>query len=180
MDDTYLQGNSFVSCQQNIYATVTLLQDLGFNINQKKYVLIPTQNLEFLGFLLDSHLMTITLTARRKADILEVCSNLLKHNRPKIQFVSTVIGMVIAALPGVQHGALHYRILESEKTATLRQNAGDYNKRMTLSPLATVEIQWWLTNINSSCHFIHAPRQILSYTQMLVWMGGELQIPWPL
>ena len=28
MDDTYLQGNSFVSCQQNIYVTVTLLQDL--------------------------------------------------------------------------------------------------------------------------------------------------------
>ena len=101
--------------------------------------------------------MTITLTACRKADILEVCSNLLKHNSPKIRCVSTVIGMVIAALPGVQHGALHYRILESEKTAALHQNGGDYNKRTTLSPLATMEIQWWLTKINSSCHFIHAP-----------------------
>ena len=65
--------------------------------------------------------------------------------------------MVIAALPGVQHGALHYLIMESEKTAALHQNGGDYNKRMTLSSLATMEIQWWLTNINSSCHFIHAP-----------------------
>ena len=48
--------------------------------------------------------------------------------------MSTVIGMVIAALPGVQHGALHYRILESEKTDALCQNGGDYNKSMTLSP----------------------------------------------
>ena len=41
---------------------MTLLQDLGFNINQNKFVLIPTKQLEFLGFLLDSLLMTITLT----------------------------------------------------------------------------------------------------------------------
>ena len=32
MDDTYLQGDSFNSCQRNVYATVTLLQDLGFNV----------------------------------------------------------------------------------------------------------------------------------------------------
>ena len=34
MDDTYLQGDSFVSCQQNVYAPVNLLQDLGFNVNR--------------------------------------------------------------------------------------------------------------------------------------------------
>ena len=66
MDDTYLQGDSFVSGQRNVYATVNLLQDLGFNVNDKKPVFIPTQRLEFLGFILDSLLMTITLTARWK------------------------------------------------------------------------------------------------------------------
>ena len=28
---------------------------------------------------------------------------------------------------------------------------------MTLSPLATVEIQWWHTNVSTSHHFIRAP-----------------------
>ena len=71
--------------------------------------------------------------------------------------MSTVIGMIIAALPGVKHGALHYRTLESEKTAALRHNGDDYNGCMTLSPLATVEIQWWHTNVSTSHHFIHTP-----------------------
>ena len=44
------------------YATVTLLQNLGLNINEKKSVIIPTQTLEFLG-LLNSILMVTTLTA---------------------------------------------------------------------------------------------------------------------
>ena len=114
MDDTYLQGDSFVSCQRIMYATVNLLQDLGFNVNDKKSVIIPTQKLEFLGFILDSLLMTITLTASRKVDLLNSCSKLLQTSSRKIQVVSTVIGMIIAALPGVKHGALHYCTLETE------------------------------------------------------------------
>ena len=44
MDYTYLQGDSFDSCQRNVYATVNLLQDLGFNVNDKKSVFIPNKN----------------------------------------------------------------------------------------------------------------------------------------
>ena len=64
MDDSYLQGDSVSSCQNDIAATVSLLQALGFNINRRKSVLTPTQSLEFLGFILNSVNMTITLTPR--------------------------------------------------------------------------------------------------------------------
>ena len=104
MDDTYLQGDSIVFCQRNVYATV-------INVNDKKSVFIPTQTLEFLGFILDSLLMTITLTARRKVAFLNACSKPLQKSRQKMRAVFTVIGMIIAALPGVKHGALHYRSL---------------------------------------------------------------------
>ena len=128
------------TCQRNVYATVNLLQDLGFNVNDKISVFTPTQKLEFLGFILDSLLMTITLTARRKVALLDACSKLLQKSRQKIRVVSTVIVVIIAALPGVKHGAPHYRTLESEKTAALRHN-GD----------------WWHTNVSTSHHFIRAP-----------------------
>ena len=117
----------------------------------------PTQNLEFLGFILDSLLMTITLTVCRKVALLNACSKLLQKSCQKFWVVSTVIGMIIAALPGVKHGAIHYRILESEKTAALCNNGEDNNGCITLSPLATVKIQWWHTNISTSHHFIRAP-----------------------
>ena len=76
MDDSYLQGDSISSCQSNIANTVSLLQALGFNINRKKSVLTPTQSLEFMGFILNSVNMTITLTTRRKSNIEEVCTQL--------------------------------------------------------------------------------------------------------
>ena len=109
MDDTYLPGDSVTSCQRNVQHTVQLIQELGFNINETKSVLLPTQSLEFLGYILDSLTMTITLTSRRKTNIKEVCQKLLSNSSHKIRFVSAVIGMIIAALPAVKYGALHYR-----------------------------------------------------------------------
>ena len=42
MDDTYLQGDSFfISCQQNVYANVNLLQNLGFNVNDINWSTSP-------------------------------------------------------------------------------------------------------------------------------------------
>ena len=50
VDDSYLQGETFEECLQNITETVKLLQSLGFTIHPEKSVLKPTQKLTFLGF----------------------------------------------------------------------------------------------------------------------------------
>ena len=77
--------------------------------------------------------------------------NCYKSPVNKIWVVSTVISMIIAALPGVKHGALDYHTFESEKTAAL------YPPPPPPPPLATMEIHWWHTNISTSHHFICAP-----------------------
>ena len=63
---SYLQGETFEECLQNITETVKLLQFLGFTINPEKSVLKPTQQLTFLRFFLNSKAMTPTLTNTKK------------------------------------------------------------------------------------------------------------------
>ena len=164
MDDTYLQGDSVSACQRNVDDTVSLLQTLGVNINGKKSVLTPTQTLEFLGFLLDSVHMTITLTPRRKSNIAEVCAKLLLKTHLKIRFVSSAIGMIIAALPAVRHGALHYRAMERDKISALRDSGGDFDQLMTLSPAAGGEVRWWIAHVAHSQKFLHATYYLLLTT----------------
>ena len=157
MDDSYLLGDSVSSCRWNVRATVSLLQALGFNINERKSVLTPTQSLEFLGFIISSTTMALTLTPHRKSNIAEVCTKLLLHTRQKIRFVSSVIGMLIAALPAVRHGALHYRATEAAKNFALREHGGDFEALMMLSPEAGEEVRWWIANVSHSRKFLHAP-----------------------
>ena len=63
---SYLQGETFEECLQNITETVKLLQSVGFTINPEKSVLKPTQQLIFLRFFLNSKTMTLTLTNTKK------------------------------------------------------------------------------------------------------------------
>ena len=142
LDDSYLQGDSYSGCLRNITATTGLLTALGFKINHEKAVLTPTQTIKFLGFLLDYVQMVISLTAERKVCILAVCKSLRANNLLKIRDVASGIGSLVAALPGVSHGALHYQALERAKNAVLALHKGRFNKKMSLPPAALADVLW--------------------------------------
>ena len=78
--DSYLQGEDYDRCLENIIGTVRLLYTLGFVIHPKKSVLIPTQRLTFLGFILDSILMRIYMTPEKVNKVIGMCSKLLKRH----------------------------------------------------------------------------------------------------
>ena len=118
IDDSYLQGKTVAACRHNITDTVDMFQGLGFIIHPDKSVLVPTKKLKFLGFILDSQLMRVSLTVE-KADSLKAATQfLLSKNLPTIREVAEVIGRMVASFPGVQFGPLFYRQLENEKNSS--------------------------------------------------------------
>ena len=60
-DDSYLQGHTFSTSENNVNTTVDVLQFLGFTIHPEKSVLVPAQEIEFLGLVLNSVGMKIKL-----------------------------------------------------------------------------------------------------------------------
>ena len=77
IDDTYLQGETSEDCFQNVVDTVHMLQNLGFIVHQEKSVLRPSQQIVFLGFVLDSVNMTIRLTCEKAQRLKNFCTKLL-------------------------------------------------------------------------------------------------------
>ena len=161
IDDAYLQGDSYGACYNNVYETVSLFQKLGFTINLRKSVLHPAQKIDFLGFVLDSHLMTITLSQRRIDGIISACTILLQGHSYRIRHVASALGMLFASLSAVRHGALFYRAIERDKNAALRRNNGNFRTVMTLPVVAKNEILQWHNHIGSVHHFIHPPPPIM-------------------
>ena len=151
LDDTYLQGDSYTACLHNITKTTALLTALGFKVNFDKSVLLPAQRIKFLGFILDSVSMTISLPDKRRVRILALCKHLRVAAGLTIRVVASAIGTIVAALPGVSHGALHYRSLEQAKNSALASRNGNFNKRMSLPPDALADVLWWEQHICDSC-----------------------------
>ena len=99
--------------------TIALLDRVGLVIHPNKSGLYPIQKLVFLGFMLDSIKMIISLTHEKAQKIKEACEKLLQSPHPTIREVAGVIGMLTASFPGVMFGPLHYRHLDMGKTAAL-------------------------------------------------------------
>lgn len=69
LDDILWIGQDYESCKANVDSTISLLQSLGFIINEKKSNLTPNNRCRFLGFILDSKSMTLELPeSKRKKD----------------------------------------------------------------------------------------------------------------
>ncbi|XP_068739614.1 uncharacterized protein [Montipora capricornis] len=146
IDDSFLVGYTRSACELNIQHTVECFDSLGFVIHPEKSVLIPIQELEFLGFLLNSISMTIRLPPSKAAHVKSACENLLSETKVTIRELAHVIGLLVSSLPGVQFGRLHYRQLEKDKSRALQLCKGNYDGPVTLSNDSRSELEWWLDN----------------------------------
>ena len=150
VDDSYLQGDTYSECQQNVHDTIELLLSLGFTIHPDKSVLKPTQVIIFLGFVINSVEMTITLTTEKKEKIKELCECMLQNNKLSIRDVAKLIGNLVAAFEAVPMGQLYYRCLETQKIEALVQSQGDFDVPITLNKSSLLEVKWWHDNIDSA------------------------------
>ena len=158
IDDSYLQGDTQTDCQHNVDTTSQLFAKLGFWLHEDKSVFTPTQQLEFLGFVLNSISMTVSLTVAKAEKIKSSCKKLLSQPQSAIRAVAEVVGMLVASFPGVEMGPLYYRNLENDKIAALREHCGNYDGVMNISSASCQDLQWWINNVETACKPISKPK----------------------
>lgn len=107
--DSLLVASAYNDCENNITATVELFTNLGFTIHPDKSILKPTQEIEFLGFWINSLTMTVRLPTTKATKVQSACQELLDSNQATIRNVAHVLGVLVSSLPAVQYGALYYR-----------------------------------------------------------------------
>ena len=70
-DDILISGRTKTECLQKAKKVMTLLQECNFTINMKNSILGPTQQIEFLGLILDSIQMKVFLPEPKVLDLIE-------------------------------------------------------------------------------------------------------------
>ena len=156
---------TYEKCENNIQHTREILENLGFTIHPQKSILTPTQELIFLGFIINSKTMTLTITSEKKEKIYNQCLKLYISSVNTIRDVASVIGNLVAAMQAAPYGLMHYRYMEIDKIAALKLNNGNFERKMTLSKEAKIELKWWMDNIkNVSRSLIPIPIDCIIYT----------------
>ncbi len=150
IDDIIIMDSSFDACIEATIATIKLLDALGFVINVKKSAFIPEKCIQYLGFIINTETMLITLPLSRREKIVDISNNLLTRSHITILEVASLVGLLVSTFPAVTFGPLYYRALERDKIIALKIAQGDFDQLMYLSEAAIADIHWWIDNINSS------------------------------
>ncbi|MEW8548334.1 MAG: reverse transcriptase domain-containing protein [Candidatus Thiodiazotropha sp.] len=165
IDDSLLVGDTFEECKENIFDTVHLMSKLGFIVHKTKSVLVPTQNIVFLGNVIHSLDMTVTLPYEKVHLIVQECLSLSRKSYETIRKVARVIGLLISTFSAVEYGPLHYREIEKEKIQALKMSKGDFDCKMQVSESMKIDLIWWINNLASQKRYIdHGNPQIVITT----------------
>lgn len=147
IDDFLIIADSKEKCQKQADEVISLLTFLGFILNREKSDLIPKNACKFLGMILNSANMTIELPTEKRGKIKKFVSSTLLKEKITIQKLSELIGVLVAACPGMAYGWLFYKELETQKRNALLIHNNDTSKSINLTKNAKKELEWWDSQI---------------------------------
>ena len=163
-DSIYLEDTKQLAEVATLHAT-HLLTRLGFVPHPTKSVFEPTQNLEFLGFLLNSLTMQVKLPPRKTERLIHYCQRVLSTTFLSIRDLASLIGSLVSTFPGVQFGPLHYRTLEHDKNLALLRSNYNFEANVELSPASKLDLNWWVRSLPTSFRDIdHGRPQVFIHT----------------
>lgn len=148
LDDLLFMNSQEEGLRQDMATAQYLLENLGFVINFEKSHFTPSQNLEYLGFVVNTLEMTLHLPGYKVESIKTLCSTFLGQRELSVRDLSQLIGTLTASIQAIFPAPLHYRHLQNLKHQALSQRKG-YDSRTALSREAREEIQWWLVHLEA-------------------------------
>ena len=135
-------GRNFVECERNIKLIVTLLDSLGFAVHPDKSIFVPARSIEYIGFVIDSQSMNISLTQKKKTSIKQLCHEVFREEFLIIRKIARALGKFTSSFPAVCFEPLHYRSLEWDKILTLKFTKERFDKKMKLLQAVKMNISW--------------------------------------
>ena len=143
LDDLLIITYSKNMAYRHMNWTIDLLQAPGFVINREKSVLVPAQEMEFLGFSIDTQLAILRLPSEKLALIRKEIRAVLRKGFLSLRILARIVGLLAASIQAIFPAPLHYRALQRLKILHLRRGLR-YADEVSISPEAQVELRWWL------------------------------------
>lgn len=174
IDDILLMADSVLTAKAHTAALIFLLENLGFIINLPKSLLDPTQEIDFLGFTVNSVTMEIKVPGSKIKQVRQEAKKLLEADTCTALTLSRFLGKLNHVAQAIPPAPLFYRNLQSCLQAGLEEKGGkDYSGPAHLTQPAMEELIWWqehLTRWNG--------RGLLSQTPDLVIETDASTVGW--
>ena len=112
LDDFLFVNKSFASCQADLQLFTSLCEDIGVPLAPEKTV-VPTQNLSFLGFSLNTVEGTVSLPLEKIQKCKDLINQVLLSKKLKVSLLLSLLGLLSFSCAVVRPGRAFLRRLYS-------------------------------------------------------------------
>ena len=148
LDDLLILNQDKTQLLRDAHSLTFLLQQLGLVINWEKSILNPTQELEYLGMMIDSNSMEMRLPQPKMTEVQKRCRHMLSRHTTTPHKLAQLLGTLTATMQAIHPGPLYCRELQMLKTKQLLSGK-TYSSQITLSPECKEELRWWLLHMKT-------------------------------
>ena len=169
LDDRIVLAQSKEDLKAQINQIAQMLSLLGFSIYWEKLQLIPSQLIQYLGFVIDYQNLMIRLTWEKTELLAQSCQAFRQQGRVSVRDLSRLIEKMIATIPTVFQW---YWNLQGPKNEALR-NIASHEDTINLTQRALEKLDWWRTSM-ASC----IGRSVLNPELSLIMESDASQLGW--
>jgi len=144
LDDLFCMDSEKTCCDRKLNETFQFLESLGFLINQKKSMVVSSQRILYLGFIIDAAQYQVELPAQKKINLTDRVNSILLNSKMSIQDLSELVGTLVSYSVVIKYGMLYTKQLERDKLLALKKSANDYSAQVKLSSQSISNLNWWL------------------------------------
>ena len=128
-------------------AATELLEKCGFVINIEKSIGTPHQVIEFLGLIVDSRNLSLSLRAEKVDEIIRLCQNLFSKSSAPLREIAKVLGLFAWAIKAVPFAQSHYRDLQRLYIEGCVRFEDNLNSLVLLDSDSKNNLSWWVANL---------------------------------
>ena len=152
LDDFILLSNSKAHCQEGLNVLISLLRDLGFAIAWPK-VETPTQELIFLGILINSKSMSLHLPEEKVGSFKSLLNLFKTRTRASCRQLQQLAGKLSWAAHVVRGGRIYL-----QRVLDLMRPLKQPHHKVILNSEFQLDIEWWLNYIDHfNCTYMLRP-----------------------
>lgn len=148
LDDWLMINSNKSLLESQLKYLLNLLKDLGLIVNVKKSMLIPSQNLEYLGAQFNLESGIVTPTEKRFQSIQELIQILMNSTSTQAIVILRMLGIMASCIYLIPMGRLHMRPIQLYLLAWWRPNIHPLNHTIPVKMGLTHHLSWWTNRQN--------------------------------
>lgn len=150
LDDILILNSNAEGAGRDYLFAVSILENCGFFINLEKSVGTPEQVIEYLGLIIDSKSLSLSLRPEKTAKIIDLCGKALERVSVSLREIAKILGNLGWAIKAIPFAQSHYRDLQSQYIESYKQSGRSLNSTIVLDQNSRQNLSWWIANVRES------------------------------